>query len=154
MILPTYVPTYVPAIAPPLLFAAGLFFVPSDVVDPVSHFETLKTSMTLPPLMEREVMYTSKDAFFPKLYVLLHDRSREDEALLKKTQDNLNSIVRHYGPHNCCVLRINGSNGERQYVGAFPEVYRAHMHSPLPGGGAGEAVSRPQVMGVTLTTIY
>jgi hypothetical protein len=51
----------------------GLYFIPSDVPDPVQHMEALLASLPTPPLMSSEVMFPTKDPTFPKHYVLLHN---------------------------------------------------------------------------------
>jgi hypothetical protein len=53
--LPRPRPTSTPPAPGCLLRAAGIWVIPADVVDPVSHFEALKLQTMLPPLMEREV---------------------------------------------------------------------------------------------------
>ncbi len=74
--MPAKAAPHLPAAA---LRPAGIWVVPADVQDPVSHFEQLKLQTHLPPLMDKDVMYPVKDAGFPRHYVLLHDAGSGDE---------------------------------------------------------------------------
>ncbi len=67
--------------SPHLPCVAGIYLLPSDVLDPVSHVEALKAQLPAPPLMAADLMFPAKDALFPKHYVLLHDTAAgADEA--------------------------------------------------------------------------
>lgn len=54
---------------------AGVFAVPADVTNVVSHFEMLAGQVAVPPLMAQEVMHPFKDRDFPKHFLLLQDVS-------------------------------------------------------------------------------
>eukprot|EP00877_Chromochloris_zofingiensis_P003658 jgi/Chrzof1/13293/Cz07g27240.t1 len=152
---------------------ACIYFVPSDVAEPVSHVEALKNQLPQPPLMQADLMFPVKDSFFPKYYVLLHDCSGGADE--QKVQSNLALLHKSYGASNCSVLRINsaalptnhstksshsmpaangvdGSTDAFMHTtaagavagpGAASDAYKHLRHAVLPGGGAGEPDKLP-----------
>ena len=67
-----------------IFFNTGIYVIPADVGDPVSHVETLKAKLAPLPLLQKELMTPLKDASIPKHYVLLFDTSSSSENGTRK----------------------------------------------------------------------
>eukprot|EP00191_Tetraselmis_sp_GSL018_P010607 CAMPEP_0177617484 /NCGR_PEP_ID=MMETSP0419_2-20121207/24909_1 /TAXON_ID=582737 /ORGANISM="Tetraselmis sp., Strain GSL018" /LENGTH=1191 /DNA_ID=CAMNT_0019116003 /DNA_START=216 /DNA_END=3787 /DNA_ORIENTATION=+ len=88
-----------------------------------------------PILMQHGVM----DPSMLRGYLLLYDDSAGSEDRAEMKLSHLRSL---YGLQVCHKVKINSACGSPADSGGVPSIWRACLHPPIPGGGAGEPEHR------------
>ena len=124
-----------------------IYAISSAEVDSIKAFEDLTDSANIPTLMLQEQMAPVSDDHCGKLFVIVHDGSREGQTGLELAREKVRIVQKEYGHENCVLLLINTSGGKAELRGTPPISFDDLRPTAVPGGGAGEHdsdVERPK----------
>ena len=62
-----------------------------------------------------------------------------------RAEEKLRALRERLGQAACHLVRINSGSGDPKASMGYEGLWRAHLRSCVPGGGAGEPEARPAV---------
>lgn len=115
-----------------------IYAVSSTEVDSLKAFEDLVDSATLPTLMLQDYMSPVNEEDFAKLFVIVHDGSREGQTGLELAREKVRIVQKEYGFDHCALLLINTAQNKAELRGTPPIAFEDLRPKSIVGGGAGE----------------